>query len=311
MDIAATVGAEMTEVTELLADGVRAERAGALDRALEAYVAVASSAADPDLQAQALARQADVHRTRCDWELALAAARTAQEVARSAQLSERVAEAVIAECNVLISQGDFASAMPKMDEVARSNTNPRLRAIALQNIGSMHAQSGAQGQAELAFRASLAVLQETGYARGEAIALNNLGRLALDSNDAEAALPLLERAFQLARDVDDSELAALAGLNLAWALCIDRNVDRAQDLAMAALGYFSDCENRWREIECLRLIGDLNLRAEDLINAARCYNLALKISEQIGSEREIRASEDRIAALNEHREDAEKAKGSM
>lgn len=301
----------MSEVTELLAEGVRAERSGALDRALEAYVAAASSSADPDVRAQALARQADVHRARCDWDLAIAAARAAQQVARSAKLSERVAEAIIAECNVLISQGDFAAAMPKMDEVARSNTNPRLRAIALQNIGSMHAQSGAPGQAERAFRESLAVLRETGYERGEAIALNNLGRLALDSNDAAAALPLLERAFQLARDVNDSELAALAGLNLASALCIDGNVDRAQDLAMAALGYFADCENRWREIECLRLIGDLNLRAEDLVNASRCYELARRISEQIGSDMEARASQERIDALNSHRDAADRARGNM
>ncbi|HEU4996024.1 MAG TPA: tetratricopeptide repeat protein [Gemmatimonadaceae bacterium] len=282
-----------------------------MDRALEAYVAVASSTADPDVQAQALARQADVHRARCDWDLAIAAARAAQQVAAKAKLSERVAEAIIAECNVLISQGDFAAAMPKMDEVARSNTNPRLRAIALQNIGSMHAQSGAPGQAERAFRESLAVLRETGYERGEAIALNNLGRLALDSNDAVAALPLLERAFQLARDVNDSELAALAGLNLASALCIGGNVDRAQDLAMAALGYFADCENRWREIECLRLIGDLNLRAEDLVNASRCYELARRISEQIGSDLEARASQERIDAVNNHRDAADRARGNM
>ena len=50
--------------------------------------------------------------------------------------------------------------------------------------------------------------------------------------------------------------------------------DHSQDLAMAALGYYSDCNNRWREIECFRLIGTINERAEDYPNARRCYQLA-------------------------------------
>src|SRR5258705_2390714 len=83
----------MSEAVELIAEGVRAERIGALDRALEAYVAAAASAADSDTLAEALTRQADVHRTRCNWDSALVAAQRAQEIAKSAGLPERHAEA--------------------------------------------------------------------------------------------------------------------------------------------------------------------------------------------------------------------------
>jgi hypothetical protein len=86
-------------------------------------------------------------------------------------------------------------------------------------------------------------------------------------------------------------------LNLASALCCQDEVDRAQDLAMAALGYYADCGNRWREIECLRLIGDINVRCRDVNNASRCYDLALSIAEQIGSPTEMRITRDRLAAL--------------
>lgn len=287
----------MPDAVELLAEGVRAERLGALERALEAYRGAASSAVDADTRAEALTHQADVHRTQCDWDQGVAAARTAQDIARQAQLPQRLAEAVIAEANILICLGDFGAAIPKLEALAADSPDARVRGIAMQNLGSIHAESGQLGAAERAFGESLGNFQQAGYARGEAIALNNLGRLALDSKDPARARSLLERALTLARDVEDSDLAALASLNLAWALCADGDLDRSQDLVMAALGYFADCHNRWREIECLRLIGDINERCENFDNAARCYECALRLAEQIGSEPEMRATRDRLAAL--------------
>jgi tetratricopeptide (TPR) repeat protein len=283
----------------LIADGVRAERAGALDRALEAYRAGASAAVDPETRAEALTREADVLRSRCDWDAALTAARRAQEVASAAGLDQRLAEAIIAEANVQMCRGEFAEAMQKFSEIANGSTDPRLRGIALQNIGSMHAQMGQPRAAVRAFTESLGNFRKADYLRGEGIALNNLGRLALDSNDCASARPMFERALELARSVEDSDLAALASLNLAWAHCHSGDLDRSQDLAMAALGYFADCNNRFREIECLRLIGDINERCEDLPNAARCFQLALNLAEQIGSEPEMRVTRDRLTALRQ------------
>src|SRR3954463_8875472 len=97
----------MPDSAELLSEGLRAERAGALERALEAYRAVASATTSPDARAEALTREASVHRTRCNWDDALNAAREAQEIARGAKLVQRLAEAVVAEANVLICQGRF------------------------------------------------------------------------------------------------------------------------------------------------------------------------------------------------------------
>ena len=288
----------MREALELIADGVRAERAGALDRALESYVAAAESGfSDPDVRAEALTRQADVLRSQCEWDAALKAALTAQRVAAEAGLSQRLHEATIAETNVLMARGELNTARPKLEHVVAVSTDPKMRGIALQNLGTIHAQSGHPRAAERAFGESLGNFQKAGYSRGEAIALNNLGRLALDANDAVRARPLLQRALDIAREIEDGDLGALAGLNLAWTLCATGDADRAQDLAMAALGYFAGCNNRWREIECFRLIGEINERCEDLANAARCYGIALSFAEQIGCEPEIRVTRDRLAAL--------------
>ena len=282
---------------DLIADGLRAERAGALDRATEAYIAAVTMSSNPAVRSEALTHLADVSRTRCDWDHALQCARQAQEIAVAAGLDRLAFEALNAESLILITRGDFAAAIPKCETIAASATDLRLRGIALQNLGSIYAQSGEVKAAERSFRDSLGCFQRAEYARGQGIALNNLGRLALDRGDAAAARPLLEEALSAAREVEDADLAALVSLNLASALCEGGEVDRAQDCAMAALGYFAGCENRWREIECLRLIGDINLRCEDIDKAARCYDLALKLGEQIGAEVEVRLTRERIDAL--------------
>jgi tetratricopeptide (TPR) repeat protein len=291
----------MPVAEDLIADGVRAERAGAMNRALSSYRAVANATADPDLLAEALTREADVHRARCHWALALAAARRAQEIAESARppLLKRLDEAVNAEANVLMCSGDFVAAATKYELLAAKSEEPRVRGIALQNLGSVYAQCGQPVAAQHAFAESLESFVQADYARGQGIALNNMGRLALEQGKCDDGRLLLERALALAREVEDLDLAALASLNLASACCMEGQLDRAQDLAMGALGYFTDSENRWREIECLRLIGDINAKCEDAANAARCYRLAMRLAEQIGSEPEMQVTQERLSALSQ------------
>ena len=270
-----------------------------MTRALACYRAVASATADPDLLAEALTREADVHRARCDWTQALDAARRAQVIAESATppLLQRLDEAVNAEANVLMCSGDFVAAATKYELIAAKSDDPRVRGIARQNLGSVYAQCGQPVAAEHAFSESLEEFQRAGYARGQGIALNNMGRLLLDQNKCAEGRLLLERALTLAREVDDLDLVALASLNLAGACCTEGKLDRAQDLAMAALGYYRDAENTWREIECLRLIGDVNVKCEDIANATRCYRLALRLAERIGSEPEMQVTQERLSAL--------------
>lgn len=287
----------MPRPSELIAEGVRAERGGALDRALELFQAAASQTAEPAEQAKAHTHVADVLRARCDWDAAIASAREARRLAESAGNDELAYEARIAEANVLMCRGDFDQAEPLFSTIAASAIDPRLRGIALQNLGSMYAQRGNAPAAECAFSESLASFEAAHYARGEAIALNNLGRLALDAGQCAMARGILDRALLLAREVEDADLVALASLNLAWSHCELGELDRSQDLGMSALGYFAECGNRWREIECFRLIGIINQKSEDYTNARRCYELALNLAEQIGSEREIETTRKHLSAL--------------
>jgi tetratricopeptide (TPR) repeat protein len=291
------VALAMPDDLELLEDGIRAERSGLLDRALLAYRTVASMSSDHDTVARALTHEADVHRARCQWEDSLRAARRAQEVAREARLPTRIADALVAEINVFITQGDFGTATLILNKVIATSQDPRIRGIALQNLGIILAETGELREAERAFHESVADFREAGYVRGEAIALNNFGELALKHGAYERAELLLEDAVTLGREIQDLEVTAMASLNLASALCHKGELDRAQDLAMAALGYFSGCRNAWREIECLRLIGDINEKGDDCRNAARCYDRAVGLAKEIGAEVEERVVRAKLTAL--------------
>lgn len=277
----------MTEGVRLLAEGARAEKLGVLDRALEAYEQAASSSTSPDIVAEALTRQADVFRLQCDWDRALAAARRAQQVAGDADLAVRRAHALNAEASVHLARGDLDGAVPLLEEMVQVSDDIRLRGIGLQNLGSVYAQRGDLDAAERMFAESFACFRDCGYERGQAIALNNQGRVALDRGDATHAKSVLEQALTSARHVEDEELIALATTNLSEATLAAGDYPRAHDLVCSALGHFRESGNRWREVECLRLLGTINERRGYRDEAQRCYERGLELAMEIDARLEV------------------------
>src|SRR6185295_8502149 len=97
----------------------------------------------------------------------------------------------------------------------RMALDDRQRGIAQQNLGNIHAQRREFREATEALTQSRMLFEKVGYARGEVIATNNLGRLAHDMGDLDKAERLLAEAMSGARAVEDAEIEALAQLNLA------------------------------------------------------------------------------------------------
>jgi len=284
------------QASDLLREGMRAEEIGVLDRALAAFDE-AARCGDAAISAEALTRLADVRRSRAEWDEALAAARQAQRLTRSLDNQLLLAHALIADGNVFMCRGDFGEAIALFQRVLDANNDQKMRGLALQNIGSCLAQQGQLGAAERAFSESYGSFQRADYPRGEATALNNLGRAALDRGDVGYAAEVLNQAAQTASDVGHGELIALATLNLAEATARQGDLAKAHELASVALGHFSESANRWREVECLRLIGSIGEQEGDLVAAAACFERGLRLAQEIGAAVEMRALEacvDRI-----------------
>ncbi|MFN2565562.1 MAG: tetratricopeptide repeat protein [Gemmatimonadaceae bacterium] len=291
---------DMPDAAKFVEDGRHFESAGVLDRALESYAQAAEWAADPALAAAALTHQSRVHRCRAEWEAAIDTARRAQELARAAELDGAFVEAAIAEANVLICRGDFQPALHLFEHVLATTEEPRVRGIALQNIGSILAQQGNLGAAERAFAESFGCFRRAGYLLGEATALNNQGRVALDRGDGVLAEQVLEQAIVAARAVGYTELIALATLNVAEALVARGELARAEEAASTALGYFTTSGNRWREVECLRIIGAINERLGGVTDAVRCYERALCLAAELGAQQDVHVLRDCLTRLQAH-----------
>ena len=286
---------------ELIDEGSAAERLGMLDRAEGCYWQAAESE-DPLVQATALTRLADVHRARAAWDHALDLARRAQAIARNADDRSVLDEALVAEANVLMCRGDFSAATAAFESLLATATEPRLRGVVLQNLGSILAQKGQLGAAERAFAESYGFFRQAAYRRGEAIALNNYGRVALDRRDTSLAEQSLEDALAIAREVEDGDLVALTTLNLAEALAQRGECKRARDLASAAFGHFDSSGNRWRQVECLRLLGALHESEDCVEDAERCYERGLALALEIDAQGEIATVRDGLARVRAARQ---------
>ena len=272
----------------LLAEGIRIEGIGDLRGAIAMFSA-ASHATDLATAAEALTRLADARRSCAEWDGALAAARAAQDAARRAGLEPLELHALIAEANVLTCRGEFHEAKGIFQSVLERTSDQRMRGLALQNIGSILAQQGELGAAERCFSESYGQFQRAGYRRGEATALLNYGRVTFDRGDVTLAEDLLCQAVNVAREVGHGELIALATQNLAEVHAKQGNITSAEDLASEALGFFAGCGNRWREIECLRLIGSINEQRGEAENAILCYERGVRLAREIGSAFEERS----------------------
>lgn len=243
---------------DALHEGLRAERSDNLQRALHHYADAAINArGDAAIVAQALTRQSAVYRRLSEWEFAAESARRAFEVADGAMLLELRAEALVSEGNALMCGGRLNEAQHVYHRLARVAIDDRQRGIAQQNLGSIHAQRREFPEAARALRQSRELFEQAGYARGEVIATNNMGRLAHDMGDLDLAEELLSEALDGARAVEDAELGALALLNLAQIRVARGKYLEAEGMVMAAHGHFVASENRWRQIECLTVLADI------------------------------------------------------
>lgn len=283
---------------ECLDAGRRAEHADDLDEALSLYGdAALHGMDDPAIIAEALTRQAAVYRRRSEWDIAVDHARRARSIAEDAELAPLVIDALVAEANALMCRGSLDSAMGVYERLLRTADDERQRGIALQNMGSIHAQRGDLDLARDAFEESRDLFLRAGYERGEAIALNNLGRVALDASSLDDAEGMLQEALVGARTVADAELTALVLLNLAQLRLRLDATDAAHEMTRGALEHFEASGNGWRQIECWTVLGDIAARGARHAEARDAYERAAALAQRVDSRRDGELLAVRLRAL--------------
>lgn len=282
--------------TRELIEAIRLQRGGLLDQALN-FLKAAADGDDPTVLAEALRHQADIHRTRCDWDTALALARRSEEVAASAGLNKLEAEALNARAAVHLEREELDAAGRLLHRMLDLTSDPRIQGIALQNLGVLAGQLGDLEQARSRFGESHERFRRAEYLRGMATSMINTGRVALLKGDDEGAEELCSQAEILARRLGDLELVALASLNLGDALVRRGRLEQAEAHLVGALGYFSRAGNAWRQTECYRLLGEMHAAAGDQEGALACFRQGLTFAEECETPNEIELLGRRVEEL--------------
>ena len=288
----------MADPQDLIETGLRLEKNGELEPALEHYRRAEREAVAPLTISEAVRRQSIVMQRRSDWDASIALARRAGQIASDHGLIDQFAQTVNTEAAALLMRGDASGASALFQQVVQgASTDPRVRAIALQNLGTIAAQTGEWTRSRECFRESVSCFQRAGDAWGEAVALNNYGRAALDHGNMMMAEELLEQAVAAARRVEDFDSAALASLNQAEALAGMGRLPQATALASTALAFYATSGNAYRRSEALRILGDIDLKRGDAEAARQRYAEALALARAADAPVEMEVIRARIAAL--------------
>ena len=282
----------------LLRGGMVHQRAGALDEAMVLFRRVAASP-DPEIASAGWRHVAGVHRLHSDWDDALDAARRAARIAEDIGVRELYAEALNAEAIVHQMRGDFAQAIPLLEQMLTVTADLKGQGLALQNLGSIAAQQGDFARARQHFVQSHRCFERAGYTHGVAFVQNNFGRAALDHANARVAVPMLEDALGAARRVGDQDLEALVHRNLAEAAVSLDDRDRARTHLEAAERSFTAAGNRARLVECVRLRGELAEREEGAEAARALYRNAYALATEVGALGEVAKIAAHLRALGD------------
>ncbi len=277
----------MNDPRRPLEEGLRYQKLGMLDEALEQYRVAIDSATEPEIISEAFCRESLVYRAWCRWDEAIGSARRSATVALSARLDDHYAQALNAEAIVHQERGAFDAAMTLYEIIVRMRVSDRLHGITFQNMGSIAAQRVELDRARGYFRESQRHFARAGYPWGEAFALNNQAAMALDAGRLKEAEVIAGQAIVAAKKVGDLELLGIAMMNSAEALAPQRRLVPAEQLAEDALRYFEIEENDLRRAQAYRVLGDIKVLQGASDEAQAMYGRALGLAQSVGSEREV------------------------
>ena len=282
----------------LLADGIRYERGGVVQRARECFEAVARNGElEPALSAEAWWRLANLHRLHSSWDEALVAARKSAEIARAHGLANTEADALNIEGAVWSLRGEYETARALYTRVLHLASTEATRGKALQNLGTIAAEEGDFDEGERLFAASREAYRAAGDARGEANSLLNIGRLQLDRGLADVASHTLDDAVTASRLTGDLEMHAAAMLNHGMALCALGRANEAEQRITTAYGQFTIADIPVQRVRCLMQLAMIAAAAHESEAARVCLAHARDVATTAGLPRELQRIDEQMREL--------------
>lgn len=282
--ISRSLGNKDGEAVNLHNLGLARQGLGDLDPALELFheaLALAHHLGDRRHAATIEANIAHVLAEQGDLEQAALHHEVALELARATSDRATQAVALVRLAGVSRERGALSEAQARLDEAERllqQLDDPRRTAAWVEGAKVALEVPDADGARALLLRA-LGAAREVGDRRGEAHALRELGRAERVAGRLDRSLEHLTGAFELAKELEDPDLEALAASSLAESSALGRDVAAAHALlertagrASARAGSTVEAQHALARAAVARAAGDVPLaRAllEELVAAAR------------------------------------------
>ncbi len=287
-----------TSSSSLLADGIRYERGGVVNRARECFETVTRAAGEyPEEAAEAWWRLANLYRLHSSWDEALTCARRAAALAHEHGFPNTEADALNIEGAVWYIRGDYDQARIHYLRVLDLATTDATRAKALQNLGSLAAEDGEFDEAERLFGESRTAYRNAGDARGEANSLLNMGQLHLDRGLADLAHRTLDEAVTAARHTGDLEMHAAALLTHGIALGELGRAEEAEERVITAYGQFTIADIPVQRVRSLMQLATLAAARGENGAARVCLEHARNVAQSAQLPRELVMIEERLRSL--------------
>ncbi len=241
--------------------------------------------ADALKQAEVAQRQARHATVTGDYPAAIAAARTAIDLARAAQSASSEAAGYLRLGRALWHQGEYEAAQSQLEQalnLARVAGVRQIEADSLHNLGIASYYQGDRPGATMYWEQGLSIYREIGHRHGEGLALSNLGEVSMGQGDHAAAKTYLEQALHIDRAIGNR---TAEGYVLGYLGLVSLGLgDYAEARAYLEQSLSACRETAYRRGECQALsnLGLLSSCLGDDKAARECSQQALSIANDIG-----------------------------
>ena len=273
---------ESADASFLIEEGLRLHERGLSEEALGCFRQALRVDPTPASASRAHRGAARVHTRSGHWRAAAREIRRATAMAESAGDGDLVAEALNGRGMLHHTRGRLERAAHFYRTGLRFARAPKVRGMVLQNLGSVAASEHSFAAADQRFSESEENFRLAGYSRGLAIAANNRAAIALDTGNFGGARERAERAVEAARSVGDFELLSIALVNLADALYHLGRIAESEAAVAEAFGQLTLQSNPWRRAQCLQIMGNVRRELGYPKEARRCYEMGIAVLGQAG-----------------------------
>ncbi|MER6364331.1 BTAD domain-containing putative transcriptional regulator [Kitasatospora sp. NPDC001527] len=207
-------------------------------------------------------------------------------LARAEQDADATAEALSLLGEVLWHQSSLTEALARQEEALRMRRESGDRwniARCLANIGIVQNSLGNHEMALDAYQGALPLARQFNDRVFEMIILNNIGDLHLGAGNKSAARTTFERILDGGAECMSPFDLAVVRINLASALDVPDDLDRAMTLYRSALTVYRSVGSIRHEADALNSLGDTLRTAGRPVDARDQYAAALELAQSVGA----------------------------